>query len=76
MAYKKIEHNFSFTDIAVQKFADKNRSMLFLHQINGAIDWHPIQNLLLKYYNIGKGKQGERAYSPLFLFKWTAASGD
>lgn len=69
MAYKKIEHNFSFADIAVQKFADKNRSMLFLHQINGVIDWHSIQNLLLKYYDIGKGKQGERAYPPLFLFK-------
>jgi len=69
MAYKKIEHNFSFADIAVQKFADKNRSMLFLRQINNTIDWKPVQDLLIKYYNTGKAKRGERAYSPLLLFK-------
>ena len=34
MAYKNIAHDFSFADIAVQKFADKNRSMLFLHQVS------------------------------------------
>jgi hypothetical protein len=69
MAYKKIEHDFSFADIAVQKFADKNRSMLFLRQVNNTIDWQPVQNLLFKYYETGKAKEGERAYSPLLLFK-------
>ena len=69
MAYKNIDHNFSFADIAVQKFADKNRSMLFLRQINNSIDWQPIQKLLAKYYDTGKTKRGEKAYPPLFLFK-------
>jgi len=69
MAYKNIEHNFSFADIAVQRYADKNRSMLFLHQVNKSIDWQPIQDLLSKYYQTGKSKEGERAYPPLFLFK-------
>ncbi len=69
MAYKNIEHNFSFADIAVQGYVDKNRSMLFLRQINNSIDWQPIQDLLLKYYSIGKSKEGEKAYPPLFLFK-------
>ncbi len=66
MAYKNIEHNFSFADIAVQGYVDKNRSMLFLRQINNSIDWQPIQDLLLKYYSIGKSKEGEKAYPPLF----------
>ena len=69
MAYKKIERDFSFADIAVQKFADKNRSMLFLHQVNNTIDWQPVQDLLFKYYETGQAKRGERAYSPLLLFK-------
>ena len=69
MAYKKIERDFSFADIAVQKFADKNRSMLFLRQVNDTIDWQPVQDLLFKYYATGKAKEGERAYSPLLLFK-------
>ncbi len=43
MAYKKIERDVSFADIAVQKFADKNRSMLFLRQVNNTIDWQPVQ---------------------------------
>ena len=69
MAYKNIEQDFSFADIAVQKFADKNRSMLFLRQVNNTIDWQPVQDLLFKYYETGKTKKGERAYPPLFLFK-------
>ena len=69
MAYKKIEHDISFADIAIQKFADKNRSMLFLRQVNNTIDWQPVQDLLFKYYETGKTKKGERAYPPLFLFK-------
>jgi hypothetical protein len=39
MAYKKIEHYFSFADIAVNSNADKNRSLLFLRQLDKSIDW-------------------------------------
>ena len=69
MAYNKIERRFSFADIAVQKFAKKNRSMLFLHQVNNTINWQPVEELLFKYYETGKAKDGERAYPPLLLFK-------
>jgi len=69
MAYKNIEHNFSFADIAVQNITDKNRTLLFLRQVGNTIDWQPIQELLVKYYKTGKGRKGERAYHPLFLFK-------
>ena len=33
MAYKTIDQNFSFVDIAINKNADKNRSLLFLRYI-------------------------------------------
>ena len=67
MAYKNIQQHLSFADIAVQKYADKNRSLLFLRQINETIDWMPVQELLLKHYTIGKAETGEKAYPPLLL---------
>ena len=69
MAYKKIEQSFSFADIAINSNADKNRSLLFLKQLDKSIDWDSIENLLLKYYQTGKSSEGEKAYPPLFLFK-------
>jgi IS5 family transposase len=69
MAYKKIDSYFSFADIAIQKNADKNRSLIFLNKVNATIDWEPVQKMLIKFYETGKSKEGERAYSPLLLFK-------
>ncbi len=53
MAYKKIDNYFSFADIAIQNNADKNRSLIFLNQINATIDWEPVQDMLMKVYEIG-----------------------
>ena len=69
MAYKKIEYGFSFADMAIQTHSDKNRNHIFLRQVESVIDWQPIQDLLLKYYQTGKSKEGEKAYPPLLLFK-------
>ncbi|MCP3942841.1 MAG: transposase [Desulfobacteraceae bacterium] len=69
MTYKKIEQSFSFADIAANKNADKNRSLLFLRKVDNTIDWEPVENLLIKFYQTGKAKEGERAYPPTLLFK-------
>lgn len=69
MAYKKIDQSFSFADIAVNKNAHRNRSLQFLRKVEQTIDWEPVENILKKHYPIGKSKEGERAYSPLLLFK-------
>ncbi|MCP3874249.1 MAG: transposase [Desulfobacteraceae bacterium] len=69
MAYKKIEDNFSFADIAINKNADRNRSLIFLRKVANTIDWEPVETLLMKYYQIGKSNKRESAYSPLLLFK-------
>ena len=69
MAYKKIDSYLSFADIAIQKHADKNKSLLFLKKINHTIDWDPVDELLIKFYEPGKSNRGKRPYSPLLLFK-------
>jgi len=69
MAYKKIDKYCSFADIAIQKNADKNRSLKFLKKINTTIDWSPVDELLIKFYKPGKSNKGERPYHPLLLFK-------
>lgn len=69
MAYKKIEYGFSFADIAIKAYSDKNRNLLFLREVESTIDWQPVQDLLIEYYEPGKSKAGEEAYPPLLLFK-------
>jgi IS5 family transposase len=69
MAYKKIDQSYSFADIAINNNADRNRPLQFLRKVRNAIDWEPVETLLLHYYQIGKSKEGERAYPPLLLFK-------
>ena len=61
MAYKKIDKYFSFADITIQKYADKNRSLKFLKTINNTIDWEPVDKLLIKFYKPGKSNKRERA---------------
>ncbi len=41
MAYKKIEYGFSFADIAIKAYSDKNRNLLFLRNVEKTIDWQP-----------------------------------
>ncbi len=69
MAYKKIEQYFSFADIAIQKNADKNRSLLFLRKVSNSIDWQSVETLLIKYYQTGKSKEGESQINDRISFK-------
>lgn len=69
MAYKKIEYGFSFADMAIQAYSDKNRNILFLREVDNTLDWQPVEAMLMENYEPGKSKAGEKAYSPLFLFK-------
>ena len=69
MAYKKIEYGISFADISIKAYYDKNRNLIFLRDVENTIDWQPVQNLLMEYYEPGKSKAGEKAYPPMLLFK-------
>lgn len=41
----------------------------FFCSINITIDWKNIENFPMQFYKTGKKEKGERAYSPLILFK-------
>ncbi len=69
MAYKIMDQSLSFADIAIQRQAAKNRTLLFLNELDVTIDWIPVQQLLSKYYQAGKSSKGEKAYQPILLFK-------
>ena len=69
MSYKNIKHDFSFADFAIQSFADKNRTLLFLLQVGNTIDWQPIQELLIKYYERGKSLSSLCSYSNVSFSK-------
>ena len=69
MAFKKINPELSFAEIALASSMDKNRSLDTLMNLNAIIDWAKIENLLLKHYKIGKSAEGADAYQPLMLFK-------
>jgi hypothetical protein len=56
MAYKKIDQYFSFADIAINKNADKNRSLIFLRKVDNTIEWNPVEKLLIKHYQTGKSR--------------------
>ena len=47
MAYKKIDKYLSFADIVIQKHTDKNKTLIFLKQIDNTIDWEPVDELLI-----------------------------
>ncbi|MCP4760310.1 MAG: hypothetical protein GY870_00920, partial [archaeon] len=55
-------------DIAINKNADRNRSLLFLRKVANTIDWKPVETLLMNYYQIGKSKKGERCSSAVAVF--------
>lgn len=41
----------------------------FLNKVNNTIDWEPVLEMLTKFYETSKAKEGKRLYSPLLLFK-------
>ena len=54
MSYKKMDNNFSFTDLSLSDSMERNRSVSRMEKINGIINWSSIESLLLKHYTVGK----------------------
>ena len=69
MSYKKMDNNFSFTDLSLADSMEHNRSLARMEKINAIINWSSIESLLLKYYTVGKSVEGTSAYPPLLLLK-------
>ena len=69
MSYKKMDNNFSFTDLSLADSMEHNRSITRMDKINAIINWSSIESLLLKHYTVGKCVEGTSAYPPLLLLK-------
>jgi len=54
MSYKKMDSNFTFTDLSLAESMERNRSVSRMDKINAIINWSSIESLLLKYYTVGK----------------------
>jgi IS5 family transposase len=69
MSFKKIDTNLTFADIALSNTRDRNRAIKRMKEINAAVDWKPIEEILLKNYPVGNSFEGNEAYPPLILLK-------
>ena len=68
MGFKSKQKALTFSDLE-KSFQKKNKSMDTLMDLDKAIAWDRIASILMKDYPVGQKKEGNKAYSPLFLFK-------
>jgi len=69
MAFKKIEKNLSFADLALANSMKNNRSLKLMQKLDNAISWSRVEAILLNHYKVGTSSEGADAYPPLLLFK-------
>jgi len=69
MAFKIKQKNLTFADLEQTFQIKKNRSLDTLMNMEKAVTWERIEAILLEGYPVGKSKEGNRAYPPVFLFK-------
>ena len=69
MGFKKMQSNFTFTDLSLFSSMEKNRAIKRMEQINAIVDWSRIENLLMRNYPVGKSAEGNEAYLPIILMK-------
>ena len=69
MGFKKMQTNFTFTDVSLFSSLEKNRAIKRMEQFNAIVDWSRIENLLMKNYPVGKSAEGNDAYPPIILMK-------
>ena len=69
MAFKEFSGNLGFADIEVERVLAKTRTQEFLEEINRAVDWKPIESLLMRDYPVGDSELGNKAFYPIVLLK-------
>ncbi len=70
MGFKIKQKSLTFADLEQIFQIKKNRSLDTLMNMEKAVTWERIEAILLKVYPVGKSKEGNRAYPPLFVFKY------
>ncbi len=69
MGFKSSQRNLTFSDFENASMKKKNRSLETLMNMDKTIAWDKIESILLRDYPVGDKKEGNKAYSPLLLFK-------
>ena len=69
MGFKIKQKSLTFADLEQTFQVKKNRSLDTLMNMEKAVTWERIEAILLDDYPVGKSKECNRAYPPLFLFK-------
>lgn len=69
MAFKSKQKNLTFSDLERSLKDKKNKSLETLTNMDKTIAWGKIESILLRDYPVGDKKEGNKAYSPLLLFK-------
>jgi len=68
MGFKSKQKTLTFSDFE-KSSRKKNKSLDKLMDLDKAISWERIESILMEGYLVGRKKEGNKAYSPLFLFK-------
>lgn len=68
MGFKSKQKHFTFSDLE-KSSKKKNKSLETVQNMEQAIAWDKIEEILMKDYPVGQKKAGNKAYRPLFLFK-------
>ncbi len=69
MGFKARQRNLTFSDLENTSGITNNRSLDRLMDLEKTVEWDRIEQILMKDYPVGQSKEGNKAYSPLFLFK-------
>jgi len=69
MGFKSNQRNMTFSDLENSSVIKKNRSLETLMNMEKTTAWDKIESILLNDYPVGYKKEGNKAYSPLLLFK-------
>ncbi len=70
MAFKKMEQNLGFADLALKSSLKHNRSLKLMENLNNSINWSRVDEILMSHYKTGTtSDEGAKAYPPILLFK-------
>jgi len=69
MGYKKMKQDLGFADFALALSMKHNRSLKNMEKLDDALDWSPVESILMNHYTVGTSGEGADAFPPLMLFK-------
>ena len=61
MGYKKMSNALGFADLALADSMKHNRSLKLMENLDAAIDWKRVENILLPHYTVGTSGEGADA---------------